>query len=1113
MVVEEVGEGSALAKAGLQAGDILLSWHRLPNPPANPEGVQGELGSPFDWEWLKIEQAPRGTIRLTGWRDVEVTSFEVAAGRWDAKVRPRMPKPMLRIYLQGKELVETRELEAASQVWSKLSATTGYENDWRLPCWILMRTGGVWGQAREWSKAHAAYRSALKEAHDPLSEVVVWQAIGDSYWATQTEFEQAGEAFASAQGIRIRTWGTSLALAKGMNNLGGVAWGLGDFDTARGYFEQALEIRQELAPDSPEVAASLANLGTLTGTQGQPAQAAEYYQQALEIQQKLVPGGLVVATILDNLGAVTAQRGELSRAAGFHQRAQKILQKLDPSGLTVGYNLNNVGSLATDRGELDEAADYYQQALEIFQVVIPEGPPVAIALNNLGNLAYRRGDLDRAADLHQRALDIRRQLAPDSLDVAHSLSALGNVALARSKFNQAIEYQHQALRIRQTLAPGSIIVALGLNDLGVAYFRDGALARAAEYHQQSLTIWQQLAPRASNTAISLANLGSVALEGGKLDKAAEYYRQALEIQQQQSPGSSGEAAMTHALARVFRSKNQPRPALAFLLRALNTLEDQVGRLGGSHDVQAAFRANRAEYYRDTLELFLELDQPDEAFHTLERSRAQTLLAQLAERDLVFSDVPGETDQARRRVAANYNRAQQQLADLNPKEDSTEIEDLKSKLRRLREERDDIAEKIRKESPKLAALQYPRPVDLKAAQQTLDRGTAMLSFSVGKETTDLFIMTNKGSFQVYSLPVGEEKLTLLVSGFHTATNEQGWKSRTASRIKLSKHLYETLIKPAEPTVQQSDRLLIIADGPLHLLPFAALIREGDPPPASPGEENGADSGREWHYLVEWKPLHSVLSATVYTELKKTRRPSTEASSKSLTQLAAFGDPLYPGDIAETRHGDIYVRASADRGFDFRPLPHTRREVDGIASLFPSRAIKSYLGAEATEERAKSLDRDTRILHFATHGKVDDRFPLNSFVALTIPEESSEDRDNGLLQAWEIFERVRIDADLVVLSACQSGLGKELRGEGLYGLTRAFQYAGARTVAATLWSVADETTAELMIRFYRHLRDGKPKDVALQQAQIELIRGQVENARGEVASAPYYWAAFQLIGDWQ
>jgi CHAT domain-containing protein len=224
-------------------------------------------------------------------------------------------------------------------------------------------------------------------------------------------------------------------------------------------------------------------------------------------------------------------------------------------------------------------------------------------------------------------------------------------------------------------------------------------------------------------------------------------------------------------------------------------------------------------------------------------------------------------------------------------------------------------------------------------------------------------------------------------------------------------------------------------------------------------------------------------------------------------------------------DPTVRSAAERGiFDWPPLPYTRREVEGIASLFPEGTVRTFLGAEALEEQIKSLDRDTRILHIAAHGHTDEHLPSSSFIALTIPEgvtrdDTESERDNGLLQVWEIFEHVRIDADLVVLSACESGLGQELGTEGLIGLTRAFQYAGARSVVASLWSVADQSTSELMIRFYRHLRDGLSKDEALRAAQIELIRGPIEvtDADGRKvridASAPYYWAAFQIFGDWQ
>jgi CHAT domain-containing protein len=178
---------------------------------------------------------------------------------------------------------------------------------------------------------------------------------------------------------------------------------------------------------------------------------------------------------------------------------------------------------------------------------------------------------------------------------------------------------------------------------------------------------------------------------------------------------------------------------------------------------------------------------------------------------------------------------------------------------------------------------------------------------------------------------------------------------------------------------------------------------------------------------------------------------------------------------------------------------------IAALYPH--ARAFLGAEATEEQVKALAPRARLLHFACHGILDRRFPLNSALALSLPDHPAPGRDNGLLQAWEIFDSLRLDADLVTLSACDSGLGQEIGSEGMMGLSRAFQYAGARSVLASLWSVADDSTADLMRRFYGYLRRGESKDEALRKAQVDLIHGP------EATSHPYHWAAFELTGDWR
>jgi CHAT domain-containing protein len=269
-----------------------------------------------------------------------------------------------------------------------------------------------------------------------------------------------------------------------------------------------------------------------------------------------------------------------------------------------------------------------------------------------------------------------------------------------------------------------------------------------------------------------------------------------------------------------------------------------------------------------------------------------------------------------------------------------------------------------------------------------------------------------------------------------------------------------------------------------LPFCALLRTRN------------------QYLVEWKPIHTVVSATVYAELKNAR--SHEAKP---IELVALGDPQYPGNTKKRndRTDDPDLRAATERGLTLSPLLFSRAEVDGITSLFPGRT-KKYLGLEATEERAESIGMDVRYIHFAVHGILDNRLPLNSALVLTIPERITEGQEDGLLQAWKVFEQVHLDADLVVLSACNTGLGEELNGEGLIGLTRAFQYAGARSILASMWSVDDLRTMELMKHFYQGLVGGKTKDEALQSAQIGLLHAQP-------SSSPYYWAAFSLTGDWR
>ena len=988
--------------------------------------------------------------------------------------------------------------------------------------------------------------------------------LGDLDWY-RDDLGGAADRYRQALAVLQSIAPESLPAALVLNNLAVVANISGDLSLAESLFERSLVIYRALAPDSPDFADALNNFASLLKKQGDLDQAEDLYQRVLAIRRAAAPESLAVAASYNSLGSLAMRRGDLSRAVDLHQRALAIREQLAPESSAVAVSLNNLAVVALYAGELERAEDHQRRALAIQQRLSPGGLGVARSLNNLGGVAEWRGDLDRAADYHQRALAIRRRLNPDSDEVAMSLSSLGTVALGQEDPERAAGYYRRALAIYRSQAPETIDVARSLTNLGTAALRADDLSTAADLFRRAGAIWKQLAPESVDMAANQENLGAVALQRGDFERAAEHHQRAMALRQALAPDSldfarslnslatvaerrgdldralllrqqameilerlapeSTEAARTlHALARLYRRKT-PRELTHIddlLRRAVASLEAQFGRLGGAHEVRAGFLAEHRDLYRDAIEVRLQLGQPDAAFHTLEASRARAFLEQLVERDTVFrSDLPEELDRQRRRVAVRYDRAQRELDTLSPRDDAAEVEAVHQKLRELRDEAHEVEAAVRRASPQLAALRYPRPYDLEAARSALDAGTLMLSYSVGVETTDLFVVSSEGPLEVHSLAVGEEELRRDVARFQSQIYGQGWSRRSASRRELAARLYATLIEPAEPVLQKSDRILLIPDGPLHRLPFAALVRSRE-----------ADQ-RRLQYLVEWKPLHSVLSTTVYGELRSGRRQESPGKSPpTAVRLVAFGDPHYPSQLRPARRDlaadaiqvaspdrlpDAYLRAMAERGSQWTPLPHSRREVEAIAGLYPE--ATAYLGAAATEERAKAIGREVSILHFATHGTLDSRIPLNSAVALTIPESLTDGRDNGLLQAWEILEQVRLDADLVVLSACESGLGKEVGGEGLVGLTRAFQYAGARTVAATLWRVADQTTAALMERFYRYLRQGLAKDEALRQAQLDLIRGTIEvvgengNAERRDAAAPYYWAAFQLYGDWR
>jgi CHAT domain-containing protein/Tfp pilus assembly protein PilF len=1074
VIVESVRPGGPAAAAGLRAGDLLVSWRRVENPPANPSGASGTFRTPFDVSETNIDQSPRARrLTIEYRRGGETGSVSIQPYRWEVETRPRFSGSREESYEAGRRLFEGDKTEEGIRIWTRLANDLSGSDDHLEAAWVWSRIARKQAESEQIDPAVRSFGLAIEQAR--LARRVDVQS---QLWASQ------GKALANAR----------------------------RYGEAKTALQKALSLREQERPDSLAVANCLEDLIQVSEPRGAAYEAAQ--TRALRIREKVAPGSSVHAESLQDIAFSSYFRGDLRRAVELQQQALAIHRQIDEAGSRVAYAINNLCGMEVTRGNLAVGEQLCEESLALSRGFEGE---VGLTLGsgsliNLGEIALQRGDFERAKQLQLRALDLREQSA-GSEGIGWNLSELGTVALRRGDYAEAEEYFRRAQKLLAAeRRPNSGYEAAFKKQLAECAYGRGDLVGARALLREAASALGSLDPEGAQAAGIRDDLGQVLTGLGEYTEAEQQLRQARGMRRRHSPTSVETAESSHNLGLLLWKTGRLAEAEAELRRSIEDLEAQEAKLGGSEEDRSLFASEFADYYRDYLRLLIELKREEDAFLLLERFRAASFLRTLAQRDLgAPGEVPPDLERRRRAANAEYERTQQELAQLQPGTQATEIEAGLARLSDLRREKAEIAGEIRKASPRYGALRYPRALDLAAARGALDPGTLLLSYAVGRGRTYLFAIEASArggsALSVFMLPATEQALRESVDAFRRLIARSDADADLATR---SRALYSLLLQPAQTLIERSERLLILPDGPLHKLPWSALSR--------------VLPGRKPSYLAEWKPIHTAVSATVYAELRRRRDSSPREGA---VVVAAFGDPTYPpppptrlttlrgepdepeevrpseDEVAEP--GDAQLRSVARGGFRFEPLPKSRIEVTEIAALYsPKTAV--YLGRDATEERAKTVSRDVPLIHFACHAVTNNRFPLDSALVLTIPKESRPGQDNGLLQAWEVFESVRIDADLVTLSACESGLGKEMAGEGLIGLTRAFQYAGARSVLASLWKVDDKATAELMTRFYGYLKAGKTKDEALRLAEIDLIRS-------AEFSQPKHWAAFQLSGDWK
>jgi CHAT domain-containing protein/Tfp pilus assembly protein PilF len=759
-------------------------------------------------------------------------------------------------------------------------------------------------------------------------------------------------------------------------------------------------------------------------------------------------------------GSAWRARGAALRAIQHYKVALEGAERIGSAGLTtIAYTL--LSSAAQILGDWGQVLYYADRAFR----TNPNPSDFARAgyLVQRGIAYYEFRDRTRAERSFLEALEIYRRLA----DPRNESLALGELGLLYWTFDRdqarSLEHFEEAIRLARAVKVPGLEAAWLLNSGNV--FRDrGEHGEALARYRATLSL-EQAGQGSPNLAPALKNIGQVLMRQGQLAEAERYLLEAVaEADRRSRAKFQWEARME--LGALFSGRD-PARAARYFSESIEYLEAQHSnvllenfRTGALE--QALDRYDPYDLYVDFL---LDRGDTNEAFFIAERARARAFLDTLSlAREAIAASVPPSWAAAENEILARISTRQAALR--SGSLDEAGVEEARSAIARDETALDELRLRLATEHPELAAARYPRLLRADAVQRELLRDDeSLLLFFIGRRSAAAWIV-DRNALHLVRLPP-RETLDALVRRFVQELSTPDGRPDQGRAAALTEPLLDALARH----VPDGRRLIVVPHGILHYLPFEAL--------------RGAD-GR---YLIE---RHDLSYAPSASSLAFLRAPST--SGPPLTRVVAFGNPVTAGGAP-----------APERSFQIdwigrlKPLPHTGAELRRVAAVFGSRARVFEREAADEQTLADNLE-GAAVLHFATHGLIDEDQPDRSGVALTARPPHSD----GILQMREIY-RLRMPGALVTLSACQSALGKDVTGEGIVGLTRAFFYAGASTVVAVLWNVNDEAAAQWMGLYYESLRRGATVAEAVRDAKLRYLRSDTR------LSHPYYWAPFIASGD--
>jgi CHAT domain-containing protein/tetratricopeptide (TPR) repeat protein len=805
------------------------------------------------------------------------------------------------------------------------------------------------------------------------------------------------------------------------------------------------------------------------------------------------------ALVLNHLGEVRFRLGDWAASVEAHQESLPLFRELGMTWMEASA-LNGLGNARAILGEVKVAMASYREAQEKARQA-EDAREQALALFGIGDVLIYQGDHAAALDALEDSLRLAEQ-AGDAQTRAACLTRIADLDQRQGNLDQARARLEQALASEGLNRNSS---GIAWNSLGTVHLLSGRIEEAGASYRQALALFHETGNRPAK-AYALLNFGRYFYEKGDFRKSVALHDEAA-VLFRTLENRRGEASTEFGAARALHDLGDYAAAHDRLERVFSQVETLRSESDGL-DLRTSFLATRQHYFELLIDVLVHRHEQEKeagydklALIANERRKARGLLDLLAgkiDRDAVDPELAERERSLQDKITA----LEQEIMDRQDQDDAeNQIESLEKQQRGLLRQLEDVRGSLRQRSPRYASLTQPEPLDLNGIRErVMDKNSTLLVYSLGRERSFLWCLQGDGKLTLHILPVATA-LEDAAQQVHRAWSEPGGRGVAGNR--WAARLSHDLLEPVTELLT-TRRLVIVADGALQYVPFAAL-----PDPRTLSRPDGAapDPLVKNHVIVHL-PSVSVL-ATLRKE-NRNRQPRFK-------DIAIIADPVFGPDDPRVRRRGVDTapapelladlrRSSADLGIDrFHRLPFTSAEADVIREGIPPLMRHEALGFEASHEfvMGETL-QDYKILHFATHGLLNSKHPDLSGLVLSLVDEEGNPR-RGFLLAHEIYS-LDLPAELVVLSACETGLGRDVRGEGMIGLTRSFMYAGAPRLVVSLWKVDDRGTSELMKRFYRILFEADVSPAkALRCAQISMI----DDPRW---SSPYYWAPFIYQGEW-